>query len=255
MTVLDFTRRTARADGRAVTRDYLRYLAHHPATARNIARKLALRFVSDTPSTGLIDDLAATSTVVRHQHQGNPAGARRAPRVRSVRRRQGAQPDRGLRRHRAGARRQGEAAATSDDWPFAEAQIWMCKGQYPFMWPRPDGMPQTNAAWSSASQVLGSLDLHYSLAGGWVGDKGTVHYRTAGVVAAAAAAALRRLRRPPVAHAARRASRRPRCSRRRARRPACDTGGDDQQEPRDLVQWLMPRLLTAILDTPDHMTR
>ena len=62
------------------------------------------------------------------------------------------------------------------DWPFAEAQIWMCKGQYPFMWPRPDGLPLGNDAWSSASQVLGSLDTHYSLSGGWVGDKGSAHY-------------------------------------------------------------------------------
>ena len=37
---------------------YLRYLARHPATARRLARKLALRYVSDTPSTALVDHLA-----------------------------------------------------------------------------------------------------------------------------------------------------------------------------------------------------
>ena len=36
--------------GETVAEAYLRYLAHHPATARHIARKLAVRFVSDAPA-------------------------------------------------------------------------------------------------------------------------------------------------------------------------------------------------------------
>ena len=40
--------------------DALDALAHHPATARHIATKLATHFVSDTPDRGLIDALAAT---------------------------------------------------------------------------------------------------------------------------------------------------------------------------------------------------
>src|SRR5690606_39213187 len=47
--VLGFRHANADADGRAVTEAYLRYLARHPATARRIARKLAVRFVSDRP--------------------------------------------------------------------------------------------------------------------------------------------------------------------------------------------------------------
>src|SRR5690606_41253620 len=38
---------------------YLRYLAGHEATARTIARKLAVRFVSDDPPASLVDRLAA----------------------------------------------------------------------------------------------------------------------------------------------------------------------------------------------------
>ena len=49
--VLDFTHANADADGRPVTEAYLRYLARHPRTAEKIARKLAVRFVSDTPPT------------------------------------------------------------------------------------------------------------------------------------------------------------------------------------------------------------
>jgi len=41
VTVLGFKHANGKADGREVTLAYLRYLAHHPATARRIARKLA----------------------------------------------------------------------------------------------------------------------------------------------------------------------------------------------------------------------
>ena len=45
-------RRPARAEA------YLRYLANHPATARVVATRLAVRFVSDLPSQALVDHLA-----------------------------------------------------------------------------------------------------------------------------------------------------------------------------------------------------
>lgn len=56
--VLDFSRANADRDGRGVLSAYLSYLAHHPATADRIARKLAVRFVSDEPSQRLVDHLA-----------------------------------------------------------------------------------------------------------------------------------------------------------------------------------------------------
>jgi uncharacterized protein (DUF1800 family) len=251
--VLGFTSANRSYDGRKVTHAYLRYLAHHPSTARNIARKLAIRFVSDNPSPRLINDLARAfrrsgtnikatlRELIDHPEFKRSADKKvRNPiedfvatvRVLDVR-----------------ARRPKE----SDGWPFAEAQIWMCKGQYPFMWPRPDGMPQSNAAWSSASQVLGSLDLHYSLSGGWVGSAGSVHYRSqAGWLPQA------ELRFDSyVDHLSRVLLGRP--STARLLKAACQATGCTPSETVDknhaLANWLMPRLLTAILDTPDHMTR
>ena len=57
--VLGFTHANASIyRGEAVGDAYLRYLARHPATARTIARKLAVRFVSDTPSASLVNRLA-----------------------------------------------------------------------------------------------------------------------------------------------------------------------------------------------------
>ena len=43
------------ARGRAVLDAYLSYLARHPATAHRLARKLAIRFVSDDPPADIQD--------------------------------------------------------------------------------------------------------------------------------------------------------------------------------------------------------
>ena len=40
-------------------------------------------------------------------------------------------------------------------------------GSTPFSWPRPDGPPLDNGAWSSPSRLLASLSFHYGMAGGW----------------------------------------------------------------------------------------
>lgn len=48
------------AGGPAVLTAYARYLATHPATAQKVCRRIAVRFVSDEPSTALVDALAKT---------------------------------------------------------------------------------------------------------------------------------------------------------------------------------------------------
>ena len=61
-------------------------LAAHPATARHIATKLAMRFVSDTPPPALVDRAAARFTATKgdlrevHEHHHDVAGVlRRRP--------------------------------------------------------------------------------------------------------------------------------------------------------------------------------
>ena len=50
LTILGFSTPTPSAmTGEAVAVAYLRHLARHPATARRIATKLAVRFMSDSP--------------------------------------------------------------------------------------------------------------------------------------------------------------------------------------------------------------
>jgi uncharacterized protein (DUF1800 family) len=251
--VLDFEHDNADPDGRQVANAYLRYLARHDSTARRLATKLAVRFVSDTPSPELIDHLAQTfkdsgtniaatlRALVAHPEFAASADAKvRNPiedfvatvRVLNV---------------------EAKRPKRSDGWPFAEAQIWMCKGQYPFMWPRPDGMPLDNDAWSSASQVLGSLDLHYSLSGGWVGDKGTAKYRGRESWLPRSQVRFDAF----VDHLSRLLLGRE--STPRLLKAACQATGCEPAEKINkshaLVQWLMPRLLTALLDTPAHLSR
>ena len=45
--VRGFSAKNGSSDGREVTRDYLRYLAHHPDTARHVCHRLATKFVRD----------------------------------------------------------------------------------------------------------------------------------------------------------------------------------------------------------------
>ena len=55
-------KRFAAGGGYKEGEELLDMLAHHPSTARFIARKLAVRFVSDTPSESLVNKMAATFT-------------------------------------------------------------------------------------------------------------------------------------------------------------------------------------------------
>ena len=57
--VLGFKDANRDADGRELTKRYLSYLAHHPDTARQIARRLCTHFVSDDPSARLVSHIAA----------------------------------------------------------------------------------------------------------------------------------------------------------------------------------------------------
>ncbi len=173
--VLGFSAANEAADGRAVTKRYLRYLAHHPSTARRIARKLATRFVSDAPSAGLVNavaeaylssgtDIKATLRALQaHPDFAASVGAKvRTPAEDAIAsyRLLGANP----RKPR-------------EDSDFARAIAWQLEslGQKPFGWTAPDGFPDVGVAWSSVGRVLGSLDLHLTLAGGWWPSEGVTY--------------------------------------------------------------------------------
>jgi hypothetical protein len=162
--VLGFSDANAGRDGRALCRRYLAYLAGHPATARNLATKLARRLVSDTPSEHLLDRAARAylrsgtdikalveAIVDTAEFRGSAGQKVRTPvedavatcRVLGVR---------------------AEAPRGTDS--FANGLTHLHGGEEVYRWPRPDGPPDHGAAWSSAARMLSSFRMHWLLAGG-----------------------------------------------------------------------------------------
>jgi uncharacterized protein (DUF1800 family) len=261
VTVAGFTDPNANPDGQDVTRRYLEHLARHPATAKTIARKLAIRFVSDTPSQRLVDVLAKAyldadtaivpvlRTLLKDPEFARSAGEKvRTPAddVVATYRVLGVQ----VRRPR-------------DDESTANAILWQTGdlGTYPHAWPRPDGLPDNAAAWSSTSRWLASLKTHYAMAGGWW-PKAEARYRPykawVPVKGAGRKNGPKTIRFDDlVDHMALTIHGKP--ANKRLLKAACAATGC---KPRTLIdrkhpvtQWVMPHLLTTFLDSPEHMTR
>ena len=241
------------ADGRTLTRRYLRYLAHHDATAGRIARRLAVQFVSDNPPADLVADMKRTfkrsgtdisatlHTMVQHPAFDRAIGAKvRTPSEDMI----------------ATFRVLGVQAVkpTRRESDMANAIIWQAEmmGERPFDWPTPDGPPLVNDAWASVSRMLGSWKAHINMAGGWWPDTG------------------RRIRTPMqwmpelparfdfvVDHLCRRLHARPATDRLIAAASLSVDIAPRERITRDhrLVQWQLPWLLQTLLDTPQHMTR
>ena len=253
--VLGFTHPNAAADGRPVAEAYLTYLAHHPATATRLARKLALRFVSDSPSQGLVQHLAdvylahqtaivpVLQALVAHPEFAASAGAKvRTP------------TDDVVATYRALDVR--VSRPTSDD-STANAILWQTSsvGQMPFGWARPDGQPEGGAAWSSASRVLASFETHYAMCGGWWPKKDATYHPLTYWVPLSGTEVMRFD--SLVEHLSRRLLCRP-ASARVVDACSLATGlapGTAITLKHALVKWGMPLLLTTLLDSPEHMSR
>lgn len=160
--VLDFSDPNATAEGGLDLGDrYIDYLAHHPATATNVARKLAVRFVSDAPSDELIAKLTKvyldTDTDIRAVmvaiFSSLEFWASRGTKMR--------RPTDDL----CGVvRAMGMGIDRSD-----KVEIWHLfwaldsLGDAPLRWAPPNGYPDVAGAWLSGSQVAGRWDHHREL--------------------------------------------------------------------------------------------
>ena len=155
---------------------YLDYLAHHPATARRIAYKLAVRFVSDYPSAALVDKLATiylnNDTAIQPMLGAlftdteflNSYGAKvRRPfeAVTSSVRAVGLTPKSGV----------------SDS--FASMNyLLQGMGHQPMAWHAPNGYPDTAEDWLSTGGTLGRWNLYTGVLGGWWSDGYTLNAPT-----------------------------------------------------------------------------
>jgi len=153
------------AGGLAVAQSYLRYLAMHPQTARHLARKLAIRFVSDAPSDALVTALAQTylaagsdvRPVLRQLFHSAEFNASIGQKVRrpyedliATVRTLGLGPD-----------------ATGTKGSRALYWIVGSMGQSPMGWTQPDGYPDVANDWQSASGTLGRWNAHQQIGARW----------------------------------------------------------------------------------------
>ncbi|MFD1722635.1 DUF1800 domain-containing protein [Amnibacterium endophyticum] len=163
--VLGFSHPNRPGQGEAVGDAYLRYLAHHPATARTIARKLAIRFVSDTPSADLVNRLArvylrngtdiraVVTAVFRSSDFWHAVGTRmRRPLEDAV-----------------GALRVLDVKPAAGMRQPLEWLYWNLDsaGHAPLRWAPPNGYPDVAAAWLGAGAMLQRWDLHRAFVHGW----------------------------------------------------------------------------------------
>ncbi|MGL5826162.1 MAG: DUF1800 domain-containing protein [Nocardioides sp.] len=162
--IMDFRHPNRKADGRKATRKYLRYLAHHPATARRIAHRLCVRFVSDEPSRDLVRTVARAYT---------RSGTKIAPTLRAM-----VDHPEFMGSKRAKVRmpledsiatiRAMDATITKPEGEGHFVGYLLSalggNGQTPFNWPTPDGYPEHSAAWANAGQFLNSMTMHRGLA-------------------------------------------------------------------------------------------
>jgi len=152
------------AGGEAAGDDYLRYLAAHPRTALRLAQKLCVRFVSDTPSSGLVAAVAKAysdsgtqilpmlSVIVRSSEFWTSRGGKvRRP----------------LENLLATVRIFGYGPGALDQ--TLSGLHWMSYsiGQVPLDWAPPNGYPDLATAWRSSAALLNLWEYHRGFAQSW----------------------------------------------------------------------------------------
>ncbi|MBG6055880.1 uncharacterized protein (DUF1800 family) [Salinibacterium sp. CAN_S4] len=144
---------------------YVDSLAKHPATAATVARKLAVRFVSDVPPQSLLTLLADTyiandtqiipvlTALFRSREFWASAGSKwRRPLEDAV-----------------GSVRAIGVNPSGDLADGVKSLYWSLStlGHAPLSWIPPNGFPDVTGAWTSASQMVARWNLHRGLTDGW----------------------------------------------------------------------------------------
>lgn len=252
LSIMDFSDPNRSSDGRGATTRYLAHLAHHPATARRIARRLCQQFVSDEPSAALVTTVAsaylsADTAIVPTLLALIDTAEFRASVGAKVR----TPTEDAIATYRAlDVRVKAPVKATS----FANAIIYQttAMGQRVFDWPTPDGFPLLNESWVGVSRMLNSWQTHHLQAGGYYPSEEATHRTTQSWLPALPARfdevvnhlSWQLLARPASADLLSAA-----CT--RLNTPA----GQRIGSLADFPTYKMTRLLGTLLDSPQHMTR
>ena len=252
--VKGFHDKNGKANGKATTAQYLRYLARHKLTAEHIAYKLCVKFVDDKPSKQLVRHLAKVylqndTAIVPVLRELIASPAFRASRDRKVR-------DPGedvVATYRALGVRFKKPAGEEADGSALQALVWQSDsiGIAPYSWGQPNGQPIDNESWSSPARLLASMRFHLSASAGWA-DEAT-HYREPKQWLPGRHPRFDEL----VDHLCQQLMHKH--STKRLLKAACVAVDlppyEAIDEDHDLVKWGFPRLLTTLLDSPDHLSR
>lgn len=164
------TANAAASGGPAVLASYASYLAHHPKTAQRIATRLAVRFVSDTPSAALVNELAkiylandtAIAPVVRaifnHAEFRASVGQKwRRPQEWAA------------AMVRAGRPVWKPTGTQNTPWELLGYHGWLVEGYQhgPGRWPAVNGYPDSNAYWMSTHAMLSAWNHAEVIADRW----------------------------------------------------------------------------------------
>ena len=162
LALLGWSNDNASPAGWPVVESYLTHLARHPKTARRMATKLAVRFVSDTPPTTLVDRLAqvylANDTAIAPVLRALFTSAEFAASA-------GQKTKRPLE-NIVSTVRVLSAAPGADVPTWLNDLHWMAQnaGQAAMGWPAPNGYPDVAAAWSGAGTTLATWNFHMNQA-------------------------------------------------------------------------------------------
>lgn len=167
ITVLGFTHPNATEDGgEAAGNALLRYLASHPYTATNLARKMCVRFVSDNPSAELVNAVARAYLNGKTQI---------LPMVSTILRSNEFWESRGRKIRRPAenviASLRAVNPSITDYGKATQALHWITAGMNncPLDWQAPNGYPDVSSAWRSAGNLLSQWNTHLGIVGGWWG--------------------------------------------------------------------------------------
>jgi uncharacterized protein (DUF1800 family) len=163
--VLGFSSANASAAGGEAAGDaLLRYLAAHAYTAQNLARKLCIRFVSDTPSTALVDAVAKAYTAGKTQIMPMVSTILRSTEFWESRGRKVRRPAENL----VATVRVLNVRPTNLTTALT-TMYWVTSamGNTPLDCPTPNGYPDVAASWRSSSALVAQWNAHLSLVSGW----------------------------------------------------------------------------------------